>query len=283
MKNFLTHQLPLAAGVMTVTFFTWYWSKKSKTQRALASRTQSEQAHLFTRIQAAVEHLQRAPNQIGPEEEALYASIKEIDPRRCTPKLRMVAAQFLQLVLNSHLAHPPVQHGEQEGVSDVNDLQFVWRLLDFVADGRDRAARELLQAEVATRLRDPRKLAFTLDSMIANDSTETTETAVVAFTIAPLLGRWNDTEKLGRQLLKARPDTLEVPTYSSILPSACVCCVCFCTFCSFLFLRMFSFSSRPRSVLSCNVSDATSFGPRGQQGQPVGGFSRLLSFVSHRF
>jgi hypothetical protein len=80
----------------------------------------------------------------------------------------------------------------------VEDMYLAWELLAVPPyEPEEKRAFTLLRIEVARRLRDPRRMVEPFNQLRRYLPEEREEEIVAAFTVAPLLGKWNLTRQLG--------------------------------------------------------------------------------------
>jgi len=149
---------------------------------------------------------------VGPD---IIKSIKKRSPEQCSDQFKVTCVQFFihyyTLRMFALAPSPEMGMGGPEEVPDIDpnelecfksdqarDMEFAWRLLDtrFAAENIKNTA-VLLKIEIGQRLESSKKLANALDSIMGAPNIQT---QMVAFTAAPLIGRWEEFIRIGESL-----------------------------------------------------------------------------------
>jgi len=139
----------------------------------------------------------------------LLKILKKIDPAKYEPKSRLAAAQWFILYHTiKTLSSQGVEEYKQCALQQKDDMEQTWRLLDCDRFSlSEQQASDLLRLDVGQRLKDAKKMAPVFDRVFKNPDISYEE-IVVAFTTAPLLGKWLATRELGARII-ARQQSLE--------------------------------------------------------------------------
>jgi len=183
--------------------------------RAAISRGDDEEVNLpseeelTTALTESLENLQTKAEVDGENEVKLLKWFKKLNPDDYSTRTRVLSAQWLVL-FHTIKSITAASQDEYKASSDQQstDMLTAWNLLDCEAQDDEQKAVDLLRLDVAQRLKDYSKMAPVFDSVLARGADMSYEEIVVAFTTAPLLGRWKATRDLGDRILQVQ-DSLE--------------------------------------------------------------------------
>lgn len=161
-------------------------------------------------------------------------SMTDEDIEAYSPKARLFCAQWLLVYHTSRYVSAKTVESYKEMVEgQVPDLRIAWRLLQCLPDQpNEQLAVRLLQLDVGQKLKDHWRMIPVFDSImqrLAGGENLPSQEVLIAFTTAPLLGRWEAMRKLGRlvggrkvleELHIAALKTPEIPDYKILFECA---------------------------------------------------------------
>lgn len=167
------------------------------------------ESELTQALTESLENLQTKAEVDGENEVKLLKWFKRLNPEEYSTRTRVLSAQWLVLY-HTIKSITAASQDEYKASSDQQstDMLTAWNLLDCEAQDDEQKAVDLLRLDVAQRLKDYSKMAPVFDSVLARGAEMSYEEIVVAFTTAPLLGRWQATRELGDRILQVQ-DSLE--------------------------------------------------------------------------
>jgi hypothetical protein len=119
------------------------------------------------------------------------------------PRTRVMAAQWMLVYFTiKTLSSASVEDFAKRMKEQEQVMPTCWKMLNFEpSDLEEEKALDLLRLDVATRLKDPKRLVPSFERIMRRRQALTEEEVVVAFTCAPVLGRWSAMRSLGDRLM----------------------------------------------------------------------------------
>jgi len=197
-------------------------SKKSKPKKG-KKLTEDEISELKDKIDNALANLQNDQNYSVSEDDHdtldRITAVNNFDNWGAQDRTR--AAQFMIMCFTKLAQALQSDNEVREFIKrQKKDSETTWKLLNLGQDKFTENAEYknslLLRLDIATRLHDAKRLVPCYNELMKFQSEFQDEEMVVAFTIAPVLGRWKDVFNLGNKLKENNRQPLEVFHQASI-------------------------------------------------------------------
>lgn len=139
------------------------------------------------------------------------------------PRMRIIAAQWFilralhsSLKLQDLLRLEPIEANRDEASfaharRQESDMKRAWDLLEFklAQNEHEQLAFDLLKLDIAQKLRDHHLMAPVFERVVNRGDLMTYEEVLVAWTSAPLLGKWTSFRNFGDKVLAANDGSLD--------------------------------------------------------------------------
>jgi len=143
-------------------------------------------------------------NQFGPEEDQVLEWIRRVKPEDYEVRTRIFAAELVIMFHNQTFEGSPSFESIRQSRVDHKDedYQRAWALLDCRPDSEDNArALDILKMNMGQILSDKEKILPAYSRILSRGDTMSEEEIIVTFTVAPQLGKWQDTVELGNRII----------------------------------------------------------------------------------
>lgn len=187
-----------------------------------------DEKQLMGQLMACMSAPPKSPAEAQKKGENIRKQLVELSEKdKIASSLRLMGVQFL-VMYHTMAAMELGQSLQKAGTTSLqddkvvkfrteqyDDMEACWRLLSWKPDSKEiTEAALLLKVDVAQRLESSEKLRQVFDGMLGDDPdkkipTLSMQTAMVAFTAAPMLGDWRNFVKIGEKLL-AKMGNLEI-------------------------------------------------------------------------
>jgi len=192
--------LSLFVGILTVIAGVVYWYLQQQNAPLAGSRS-FKNDRVFARVLLkSLRVLRGEQDATAKQEQKIYSWIKRVNPtkNRYTPPTKALCVKW---ILSYHTICN-LYKNEPENPQD-KDMQKAWKLLENTeANEKEERELDLLRLDIGLRLKSKAKLTKTFDRVVSRRKMNEQEISV-AFTVAPILGRWKHTFNLGHLVMQA--------------------------------------------------------------------------------
>jgi len=142
---------------------------------------------------------------VNDRDKEILEYLKATSPDDMNPRHRLEAAQYILVYYTKLASAIESEKDYKEFVTKQSkDHHVTWAFLDLkqgVLEEKDESEADVLRLDIALRMHDKHKLLPVYLRLMDRDN-KTDEENVIAFTVAPTLGRWQDLRDLGDKIMQ---------------------------------------------------------------------------------